>query len=136
MVSIVTDRMWKLLETALEDLKKVEKDDRYIVYMGHWHWSRSGGKCYVCLAGSRLVGAGAAPTETICPSMLDFDTVRMLETLDYLRTGHIRKAYEAFYRRYDGNVLEDRSFLPYDRDREGWWRAMGRILQELKDLDL
>lgn len=33
MNSIVTDKMWKLLELALEDLK----DEDYVVNMGHWH---------------------------------------------------------------------------------------------------
>ena len=50
MNSIVTDKMWKLLELALEDLK----DEDYVVNMGHWHTPGDN----VCLAGVRLVGAG------------------------------------------------------------------------------
>ena len=50
MNSIVTDKMWKLLELALEDLK----DEDYVVNMGHWHTPGDNGQC----AGVRLVGAG------------------------------------------------------------------------------
>ena len=53
-------RLSKLLELALRDMKIISKDSRYVLNMSEWyhfHESRTGGFCEVCMAGSVMVNS-------------------------------------------------------------------------------
>ena len=52
------------LRLCVKDLEMIEKDDRYMVYMGVWHQSDRSGKCQVCLGGARLARYHNDPSST------------------------------------------------------------------------
>jgi hypothetical protein len=56
------EKLSDLIELALGDLEKVEKDERYRVDMEAWHTPLNG-KCRVCLAGSVIAQTFLTPVD-------------------------------------------------------------------------
>jgi len=94
-----------LIRLALDDLEAVERDPRYVVWMGMWHQPISNGRflnyfqtdrdvCAVCLAGAVMARSlGFSPDQDLTPSQVPSE-VRSLHSLDYFRTGAVAEALE------------------------------------------
>ncbi len=81
----------KLINLALNDLERVEKDDRYIVDMEDWHVPEENGQCFVCLAGAVMAKTLGAPIDELtCPLYTSHE--KELEALDNFRCGWIETA--------------------------------------------
>ena len=93
MMTKLPDKPSKLLKLALNDLKKVEKDDNYRVDMDNWHNSMEG-ICYVCLAGAVMAKTLKIDKEVNFHPDLeeDFDIYKKLYALDSLRMGYLKLA--------------------------------------------
>jgi len=85
-----------LIRLALSDLKKVEADKRYVVYMDHWHSILSNDRpCTVCLAGSVIAKTiGLDISEIIEPGsnleeFMVMSLVYKLKALDCFRIGRV-----------------------------------------------
>ena len=79
----------ELIRLAIADLEKVEKDSRYEVDMGTWHYG-SGAKCFVCLAGSVMAGTlGTDASESLVPGYFSDDDRNRLHALNCFRAGDI-----------------------------------------------
>jgi hypothetical protein len=80
------------LELALEDLRKCEQDPRYEIDMSSWHHPAEG-VCLVCLGGAVMAQTGEVPLErTTYPHHMTPEFARILQALDYLRSGDIESA--------------------------------------------
>lgn len=80
------DKPSALIRLALEDLKKVEQDDNYIVNMNQWHMPIVGYKCQVCLAGAVMVKEFDAPRdEFLTPGSYEITPPDDLEAHNYNR---------------------------------------------------
>jgi hypothetical protein len=85
-----------LIRVALEDLEKCEKDPRYEISMGDFHFAYQN-KCYVCLAGAviaQTLGAGhqrdCGPTALVRMGMER--EARAMYALDSFRVGRVEEA--------------------------------------------
>lgn len=86
-----------LLRAALADLKKVEEDPGYVVFMGGWHRPanrRFRSVCEVCLAGATMAKTLGVPSRLeVCPEdFTDRKLERKLRALNFLRVGKIALA--------------------------------------------
>src|SRR5690606_229892 len=91
------EKLHELLELALDDLAKCERQpDKFRIDMKSW-LDRDGEICMVCLAGAvmaqRLLG-GNLPCESRDPWYFDAETHDRLKALDRLRSGEVAYAYE------------------------------------------
>jgi hypothetical protein len=84
------------LELAVQDLKMVMQDSRYTPHMDYFLATLHSDTCYVCLAGSILVGAGLerwTPTGKMTDiTHGDEDLAGLLFAIDRLRRGRLRAA--------------------------------------------
>jgi hypothetical protein len=131
------EQMSALLELALDDLAKIEKNRRYTVSMGSWHvYSPNTDTCFVCLAGAVMACSLKMPIEkNVKPEDFDDETGYCLTALDYLRVGDIDAAYAARYG--EGGEVSDKLPLrvevpAYGADKAGWWVSMWDLVKTLK----
>lgn len=88
------DKPSELIRLALNDLKKCEKSEDYIINMGVYHHYHGAifGTCSVCLAGAVMAQTLKLPKATDVNNVRDFfsevDTFK-LKALDQFRTGDI-----------------------------------------------
>jgi len=123
-----------LIRLALDDLRKIEGDDRYAVDMYNWHCpSPLAAKCYVCLAGAVMAKSieldpniWASPTSM--KTEIDAPTRLKLCALDDFRTGSIFQGLSTFY---DKGRYDEGSFYNNEQVRAiykkigvapGYWR--------------
>ncbi len=126
-------KLWQLLEIALEDLRKCEKNPNVIVDMSKWLRPKDNGICQVCLAGATMYNRGFR--ESI--GWTD-DTWRIMDTINYLRTGSTDSAYARLWKLQTFN-RKYRSFdiCDYDRNDPGYfYDQMGPYLAYLKKEDI
>ena len=57
----------RALLQALDDLKRLEKDPRYIIDMAIFHYPSHSGHCHICLAGA-VMASKLDPREWVVPS--------------------------------------------------------------------
>jgi len=152
------------LELAVQDLKLVMQDPRYTPHMDYFLATLHTDTCYVCLAGSILVGAGldhwtpAGTMENITRG--DADLAGLLFAIDKLRRGRIAGALYNLMLSKDENryivesdwkrireLLDEGSRLPNfedemaswelnDPDNEPFFEDIHSVLLELKGLGL
>ena len=135
-----------LIRLALDDLRKVERDPRYEVWMGYWHTGTGHPertRCCVCLAGAVMAGTlGAQPSDALCPGSYDEGTRGRLEALDYFRKGHAGGALMRFYpdRDYEemiamgetlGGIVVSR--YVQGQDNSAWYVQMDMLAQALEE---
>jgi len=125
----------KFISMALKDLRKIEKDERYIVDMGNWHYTRnSRGPCYVCLAGAVMARElGSDPGEWRVPGNFPRVTTK-LWALDYLRRGDPQPLLKAYGQ--DPGAIRPRRVPEYRMDRKGWFEAMEALMEEFRGIGL
>lgn len=109
------------LRAAIDDTKKIAKDDRYAIVMSTWHepkvdWncrvvsqafeSKPTAVCAVCMAGAVLASHGLDPkfecefdpeSEFEVIKGLDPRTSQIVDCIDALRCGEVERAYATFY---------------------------------------
>jgi|SRR6185369_11886586 len=120
-------KMWRILELALADLAQVVKEGKYKVDMDVWI---SPARCTVCLGGA--VMCRRLKTSQLHRLRVG-DQVKM-RTINRLRTGRIRAAYEAFYGRITPKDLTDIDMYSYGHP--AWWHRMDQLVAFLKRKDL
>jgi hypothetical protein len=90
------EKLSDLIDLALDDLEKVERDPRYVLKMTVWHSSLDydmESRCAVCLAGSVIAKTlEVPPNKSVLPIDFDEHTKVRLEALDNLRCGYLREA--------------------------------------------
>jgi hypothetical protein len=128
----------ELIRLALSDLRKVEKDERYVVDMDEWHWPPPRGRCHVCLAGAVMAGTlGVDPREYILPASFSLDSEK-LRSLNTFRLGFIGHGLERLYG--VGHLPEgvpDHVDVPdYKRDRARFYDAMLAMADMLEEHNL
>ena len=136
------DKLWKVVEIALADLKKAEASPEYSVDMSVWH--QPNGACKVCLAGSVMAFTLGVPIDRRVG-----DANRMgkwenpLRALDYFRLGNFQSAYEKMYGEYPGTMNNAALWgigamwkamgCPfYDNKKRKWWLYANASLAILK----
>ena len=97
------DKLWKVVEIALADLKKAESSTEYDVHMNWWH--KPNGSCTVCLAGSVMAFTLGVPKERNIgdPCRLG-KWADALYALDYFRKGDFGGAYRRMHGDYPSMV--------------------------------
>ena len=87
------NKLSDLLEVALEDLGKCEKDERYFIDMGDWHEPFHGGRCSVCMTGAVMAKSlDVRSSIQAYPSSFDVDTMNKLLAINDIVFGSIWKA--------------------------------------------
>ena len=124
----------ELIQLALDDLRKVEDDDRYVVNMAVWH-EPSGEKCLVCLAGAVIAKEmGANPETRVWPWLFNETIEHKLCALDYARTGRIGMAFELLgLHSHQEGVQFNRKITPYHIDRKKFFAEMEQLVSDLKE---
>lgn len=91
------NKLWKLLEVALEDVERCRNDKRYKLDMGTWHrkWDT---KCSVCLAGSVLTN-WVKPNSHIRYDNHPTAVKCRLSAIDYIRTTGTEVALQVLHGR-------------------------------------
>ena len=133
------NKKWKLLELALNDLRKAERSKKYVVDMNHWYKPNS--VCRVCLAGSvmafslSVVPDKDAPDREIVPSDLGEAWDMALLGLDSMRFGSFHcvpgvagELAELAYCKA-GNPT-------YEKDRPKWLRTIRKCVRILKEANV
>lgn len=135
MNSPLPDKLSDLILVALDDLEKVENDERYTVNMDWWH--RSGDTCLVCLAGSVMAKSlDVSPDCTRFPNDFDDKTEAKLDALNWARVGDVSYAlYHLDVPSSDYTSL-DREVADYQDDPEQFKADMREIAAALKEQDL
>jgi hypothetical protein len=145
---ILSDKPSEAIRQALEDLEKVEKDDRYAVDMGTWHLASPDGRCHVCLAGAVMamtgrmdVGATIRDVRTGFP----MDVVNKLFALDSFRSGDIHEGL--IYWGHAGrssdhiekrliNIVKSHDVCPYHVDHAAFKEDVEKIARYLEEYGL
>ena len=125
-----------VLEQALADLKLVEKDERYVVDMGHFYKLYADAKCHVCLAGAVLAKTleNSPQNNIFVPAHPNSSA---LFALDYLRQGFIHRAFRRFYgdeKPYPAKLEHYWDVSGYFWDKGGFHRDMEALLAHLKEV--
>jgi hypothetical protein len=125
------DKPSDLIEVALTDLERVERDDRYKIAMGEWH--EPNGKCSVCLAGA-VISRVAQPNEYWTPGLMnDFVFAEKLRAINYFRAGMVASALHTLNIPFPEGLTYDLPIPEYENDRDGFYtglRAMVGLLRE------
>ncbi len=120
-----------LIRLALKDLKAVEKDKRYIVDMGEWHYFQPEmKKCEVCLAGSVL-----AKTKTLPLASTRRDVPRWALALNAFREGDISHGLKHLGISKTP-VPNDRMINEYDASRKHFYRDMFKLADDFEECGL
>ncbi len=134
----------ELIRIALDDLKKVEKDSRYVVDMRRWHMpDERRDPCSVCLAGSVIAKTfNEDPRIYLSPSSYDIKLENKLLALNYFRVGDVSVAFtrlaynNADYCKkdfsYSNGGVFDRNIESYTRDRKQFHKDMRKLARDLE----
>ena len=126
---ILPDKLSDLLELALNDLEKTEKDSNYEIWMGGWHIpSYDRVKCNVCLAGAVMAQTLEYPlsynaTDVYDPKFLALNQVRQgYVTMALWNLGHIDvESWNVHIIRYSVNPIQFkqtlRDLVPHLREK-------------------
>ena len=87
------DKLSDLIDLALSDMEKVEKDKLYTVDLEHFHQPRYG-VCHVCFAGCAIAKTLNVPvTSSLYPFQCDEDVNKKLRALDSIASGNVHTAF-------------------------------------------
>lgn len=99
----VPDKLSDLIQLALDDIDKCQKDERYVINMGTWH-SLWDGKCHVCLAGAVMAQTHELPLNKSPLNLWEDNKWKhAFHALDDVRMGKLGNAYLLF----TGRLLPD-----------------------------
>lgn len=143
------DKLSDLIDLAVDDLEKCERDDRYKVHMGFWHsppiidyfgaQTNNKSKCLVCLAGSVMAQTLNEPIDiSVYPCNYDTRTESKLIALNAVRNYHLESAH--FELSADILPHVEDYYLPdvddrvsYDTDAEKFKSNMRFIARKLRE---
>ena len=130
------DKLSDLLELALDDLEKIEKNPRYGITMSAWHEPLPDGICHVCLAGAVMAQTLEVPHNSdITPSLFPDTLSRKLNALDFLRKGEI--AYAQMQMGMDVYTQGlDIDVIKYHIDPKGFKQTLRKLVPELREKGL
>lgn len=143
----------RLIEIAIEDLKKCEKEDRYVIAMDQWVLpvlERDTKICYVCLAGAALVqhmniSYFDGTTKSVMPDHIYHarELTDRAHALNLIRSGHLIAAlnhlgYDIFQERSKEirDIQDHYRPVVYHRDKETFKNQMMRISKALAEINL
>ena len=91
LVQELPDLPSELVRVAIEDTKKVLKDEHYKLDLGRWHdYDKHDGRCAVCFGGAVMSKSlGLSPKMTAIPSSFGASNARKLSALDCFRSGKL-----------------------------------------------
>lgn len=129
----------KLLEVALLDLEKLEKNPAYSINMDNWHSVGASGKCRVCLAGCVMtLELGADIYDDVAPSRYPSRDADKLWALNQFRCGRIIPGIlylgEELEYRYKGKHCVP--VVPYEDNPEDFKRDMVDLIVYLESQGL
>lgn len=130
------EKLSDLIELALRDLRKVEKDERYRVNMYSWHEPTLSGKCLVCFAGAVMAGTLETPiNKDVLPSRFDEHTAARLNALNEVRCGLIRQALDSVGENVDIEfvVYDNPRPIEYKKDPEGFYTDLSDLALRLRE---
>ena len=125
-----------LIELALADLAKCEKDSHYNIDMGRFHVPTTS-KCLVCFAGAVMAKSlGVSRKESCHPTFFEEWNERRLSALDWFRCGAVVEALRTMGVAVHEHLLalEFKDVCNYEEDREKWREDMVSLAKELRDL--
>jgi hypothetical protein len=123
----------ELMETALADLIKCEKDSSYRISMWTWHTPK-GSTCDVCFAGAYLaqtVGLGQDQTIIDVPQELRHTMV----ALDHFRQGQLKEGLFAIGE-YVPDGLDDIPITDYHNSKIAFKKGIRQAIERLKEHNL
>ncbi len=139
------NRLWSLLKTALDDLRRIERLRKYEVQMGSWIEFSPGGVCEVCLAGAavamRTRGLGIDLAECNVktpPKMWALNNLRGGDvTSAILNLAEGRRSYDRDLRKWEGYCrAKGRTIYQhvpdYEDNRRGFYRSLRKLVKDLK----
>jgi len=127
----------KLLAIALEELRKVEKNNDYEIEMLVWHSPCFAGACQVCLAGAVIVGKLKVPRHQYAnASSFHKSLNRKLEAIDFLRRGFVGDALEILGIEKPKSIEDFYDVEHYYTDRKRFFCAVTRIQKRLEKVGL
>ena len=117
------DMMAGLLETAINDARGLDRY-RYMPDSDHWYNTSNRSSCEVCLSGSVIARSFRIPPNRDCvPHMFSELTMRKLEALDSMRSGHWWHAFVCVYDHFPNRFVESQILalkVPQQSDFQGW----------------
>jgi hypothetical protein len=126
----LADKPSDLIEQALVDLEKTEKDPRYRIYMLSWHspdMSGDGG-CLVCFAGAVMAQGGVPFDMTLDSSDFhDFKVRQKLNALNLFRLGMIGEGLDRIAVDLPEGMLYEVHVPHYDKDPISFKKAMSEM---------
>ena len=125
------DKLWKLWEIALEDLKKCEADPNYKIAMSIYY-AKHNGLCYVCAAGAVIAQRLQPDAKVLNPWNFPEAITKRLKAINELREGNLLMAFVLLngFSEYISNF----SMPVYESP--DWWHYARRLLDFLKDQDI
>ena len=139
-------KLSQILAIALHDLKKVERNKKFVVDMGTWYYPTETKTCEVCLAGAVMVGRYGKFVEAwgvgVSPEKFSKhdDATHKFYALDSLRCGYLAAALSHMGvnpKEYVGDGVEPiRTVAEYHDDKNQWWADMRKLLADLKKAGL
>lgn len=131
------DKLSDLLDMALDDLREIEKDGRYIVNMHYWHVAvhprEDTTKCYVCLAGAVLARKMNHPMVSLHPDGELPENEHKLQAIDHLREGNVDLAFKELGLPDPGLHL-NRDVDWYEDDRVAFTSNLRNLATDLRKL--
>lgn len=143
------NKLWELLEVAIEDLKSVQRRKNVTINMDTWVEVGDDGKtCSSCMAGAVMINSlnmikdfdftGMSIDPTIDASE---DVSNKLLAINFLREGEIQEAMDVMNIEYSNHnpLVEITSYHPvndYHKDRKRFFQDMNDLKGYLKELDL
>lgn len=130
------DKLSELIRVALDDLEQVEHDPNYRVDMNDWiRYNKTDDVCEVCFAGATMVKT-LKLDHTVQFGLLSPDTMRKMESLDWVRCGSVRTAVQRFmdipFSDYAYYQIEHVSVVDYDLHPDIWRIQMHVIANYLE----
>jgi len=128
----------ELIEVAISDLIKCEKNPEYKIEMGEWHhYNKQKEVCQVCLAGAVLAQTCNLPIDynAIIDSKLialHGPNEKVFDALDDFRTGRINSGFEELGLSREDGYNFDREIIEYVVDPHEFKAEMLQLSADLK----
>jgi len=120
----------KLINLALNDLRKAQKDKKYKINMGFWrkfdYYDR---RCLVCAAGAVISFSLKNQGDCVEPSDFDTDTRNKLLSIDLFRRGWVGQALQRMNK--EPGKFFYREIPAYDKNPRLFFRKLRRLSRDL-----
>ncbi len=132
-MSKLPDKPSTLIRLALDDLKKCEASDDYVIDMADWHVPFGSGRCEVCLAGAVMAQSlGVGISRDTTPGSMGEGLDRKLSSLEEFRQGYIHSGLRKMGIEPPED-LYDEDVPMYEDDRDGFRSAMQNMANILEE---